>query len=141
MAMRVVLVFVALLLVSCASSPTEPLASLAITTDHTSYALGQQITVEIRNDTAADAFFGHCDHRFPHVIQQRVEGQWVDHESRGWLCPAIYPNGIEVLLSGHAKLMAITVEHRGTYRIVFQTGSQSRLIGTVTVASNAFEVH
>ncbi len=141
MAMRVLLVFVSLLLLSCASSPTEPLASLAITTDHTRYALGEQITVEIHNDTEIDAFFGHCDHRFPHVIQQRVEGQWVDRESRGTLCPVIYPIGNEVLLAGYTKMMTTVVNQRGTYRIVFTTGSQSRLIGTVTVASNAFEVH
>lgn len=140
MAMRVALVFVSLLLVSCAAPPTEPLASLAIATDRTSYALGEQVTVEIRNDTEADAFFGHCGHRYPHVIQQRVEGQWVDRERRGSLCPAIYPVGIEVLLAGQTKVMAITLEHRGTYRIVFKTGSQSRLIGMVTVTSNAFEV-
>jgi hypothetical protein len=140
MAMRRVLVFVSLLLLSCASSPMEPLESLAITTDRTNYALGEQINVEIRNDTAVDAFFDHCRHRFSHVIQQRIEGQWLDRGGWGPVCPAIYISGVEMLIPGSAKLMTVASGQRGTYRIVFETGSQSRAIGAVTVASNVFQI-
>jgi hypothetical protein len=137
---RVLLVIVSLLLLSCASSPTDPLESLSITTDRTSYALGAQINLEIRNDTESDAFFQHCDHRLFHVIQQRVEGNWIDRGGWGPFCPTIYISGVEVLIPGSVRLMTIASEQPGTYRIVFETASRSRAIGAVTVASNVFQI-
>jgi hypothetical protein len=140
MAMRVLLVTVSLLLLSCASSPTDPLESLSITTDRTSYALGDQINLEIRNNTESDAFFEHCGHRLFHVIQRQVDGNWLDRGGWGPGCPTIYISGVEVLIPGTARLMTIASDQRGTFRIVFETASRSKAIGAVTVASNVFQI-
>lgn len=137
---RLLVVLASLLLASCSSSPVEPLEELVVATDHSTYVLGEPIVVEIRNTTQADAFFTHCDHRFFHLIQQRIEGTWADRGGWGPACPAIYLSGVEVLIPGTAKQMTTAVDERGTYRIVFETASQSTAIGAVHVESNVFEV-
>lgn len=140
MAIRLVVVSASLLLASCGSSPMEPLADLVVATDRSAYVLGEPVVVEIRNTTEMDAFFAHCDHRFFHRIQQRIEGTWTDRGSWGPTCPAIYLSGVEVLIPGTAKRMTTAIHERGTYRLVFETASQSTAIGAVNVESNVFEV-
>lgn len=140
MGIRSAFVLFSMLLVSCSSSPTEALEGLDVATDRSTYPLGEAIEVEIRNDTEADAFFAHCAHRFHHVIQKRSGGGWSDHGGWGPWCPAIYASGVEVLIPGAAKRMSTSINERGTYRMVLETGPRSAAIGAVTVTSNVFEV-
>ena len=127
--------------VACSDSPASPLGDLQVSTDRTAYGIGEHISVSVENITEANAFFYHCNHRFSLVLQQRSEGEWAESvHVNGPACPAIYASGVAVLLPATAHLDTFSIDRAGTYRVRFETGTNSNAVGSQLLYSNVFEV-
>jgi hypothetical protein len=130
----------AFIIAGCMNVAFEPRLELTVTTDRSSYQVGDTVRFEVRNDTDDDAFFFHCADRVSFVIEQRLDGVWTEHLRHGPICPAIYSAGVIVLIPGSAVFDERIIEPAGTFRVRYDTGPRSRSIGSVHAYSDAFTV-
>jgi hypothetical protein len=130
----------AYVIAGCATFATEPLYDLAVSTDRSSYAVGDSVHFEVRNDTEHDAFFFQCGGRTSFAVERREGDGWAEAYRWGPICITIYETGVAVLVPGSRFFDAVAPDQAGTYRIRYDTGPRSRAIGTVRLHSPPFVV-
>ena len=138
---RYLVIVVSLALVSgCKQNMTEPLQSLIVDTDKSSYAPNETVAISLHNGSTLTAYFGHCDYRIGFCIEQKVNGSWSEKGSIALVCLAIYPVGVKAITPGTIITDWITIADSGIYRLKYPFGWRQSEMSAHSLLSNEFSV-
>ena len=138
--MRKYIVLLALLIGACSTDPSEPEASLVLTTDRASYLTGDAIRIALSNANDETVFVSHCNFRLLLVLEQRAGSGWNVIDTFNQYCLGIYEAGEIAVDAGAMRTDSLTLDRTGEFRLIIYGREASDDFGDIAVASNAFVV-
>ena len=95
----------------------NPNGSVTVTTDKTSYSVGEHVPVALTNDSHSTAYVSHCNYRIGFWIERKASDTWVDAGNVAIVCLALYPSGRKNFAAGSLSQDTISLTQAGTYRL------------------------
>lgn len=132
------------ILIGCSDAgdtAVNPNGNVTATTNKTSYSVGENIAVTLKNDSRSTVYVGHCNYRIGFWIERKDNNTWTDAGNVAILCQALYPSGKKDFVSGSVSHDTISLTEVGTYRLRFPIAWLEGQRIDDSVVSNEFVIH
>jgi hypothetical protein len=131
------------ILIGCSDAgdtTVNPNGNVIARTGKSSYSVGENIAVTLKNDSRSTVYVVHCNSWIGFYIERKESDTWVDAGNVAIICQALYPSGKKDFVSGSVSHDTISLTQAGTYRLRFPIAWLENQRIDDSVLSNEFVV-